>query len=324
MPAESSFAFGPDDGLIGTMTLPDRVASRPRRIGLLLFNAGVIHRIGPHRLNVKLARTACELGVPSLRFDIHGQGDSARAQGRLGYLDQVVQDLRVAMDELARRGSVDRFAILGFCSGAPSALRTALTDPRVASILLYDGFTYPTLKSRLRRYALRIRQHGLARAVGNWLLHNDSSARAWLLRPSRAWRSLLDRVSSEERKMQGDISQGELVRALNILVERGVRVTVLHSGDGFEQRNYASQFRDATKRYGLSPDVVTSFLPQINHVVTSLKAQQAFCDYVIGCWLRDACSTRPLGESAPARPQATPSRLDAVTTLQRLEQERVR
>lgn len=324
MPAESSFAFGPDAGLIGTLTLPDRVAARPRRIGLILFNAGVIHRIGPHRLNVKLARSASELGVPTLRFDIHGQGDSARAHGRLGYLDQVVCDLRAAMDELGSRGSVDGFAILGFCSGAPSALRTALTDPRVVSILLYDGFTYATLKSRLRRYALRIRQHGLARALRNWLHRNVSSARDGLRHPWLASKRMLDRASFGQREIPGEIRQAELVRALNNLVERGVRVTVLQSGDGFEHRNYASQFRDATRRHGLSPDVATPFLPQINHVVTSLKAQQVFCDYVIGRWLREAQATDgAVGPPLPS-PHCSPSPPGSVKTPQRLEKEQAR
>ena len=51
---EHSLAFGPNSGLIGTICLPD--SPQKCGVGVVLFNSGVVHRIGPHRFNVRLAR----------------------------------------------------------------------------------------------------------------------------------------------------------------------------------------------------------------------------------------------------------------------------
>ncbi|MGA8008355.1 MAG: alpha/beta hydrolase, partial [Thiomonas sp.] len=76
------------------MTFPASGTASPPPFGVLLFNAGVIHRVGAHRVNVKLARALAADGIATLRCDLHGMGDSLRADGRLSYKDQVVADLR--------------------------------------------------------------------------------------------------------------------------------------------------------------------------------------------------------------------------------------
>ena len=97
---ETTSTFGAQGDLLGTITFPEAGRSAPPPFGVLLFNAGVIHRVGAHRVNVKLARAFAADGVATLRFDLHGMGDSLRADGRLSYKEQVVADLRAAMDLL--------------------------------------------------------------------------------------------------------------------------------------------------------------------------------------------------------------------------------
>ncbi len=294
---EQSFAFGSDHGLVGTLTRPSCTAGANAPQGLLLFNAGVLPRTGPHRINVKLARGLASKGVATLRFDLHGHGDSARADGHLGYYQQADSDLREAMDELGRRAGARKFAILGFCSGAYPAFRAALADPRVNAVLLYDGFVYPTRRATMRRYRMRIRQYGLTRAVGGWLWRGTSGALARLAAGLRDWRSAF----GSTQRVSEVISRAELVRGLNTLVERGVRVTVLAAGDSLERTNYTGQFRDATSKYGLSDRVITEFLPEINHVATSLRSQQLFLDFVVERWLQlDAAAQAPLPQTDAA------------------------
>ena len=110
---ERSFAFGQNDGLIGTVCLPQHRQGDGAKIGVLLFNAGVVHRIGPHRINVRLARQLAESGIPSIRFDLAGQGDSARAQGKLGFKEQAVEDIQAAMGSLGNAANVSRFVLFG-------------------------------------------------------------------------------------------------------------------------------------------------------------------------------------------------------------------
>ena len=42
----------------------------------MLLNSGAVRRIGPQRMWVEAARRWAALGVPTLRFDVVGVGDS--------------------------------------------------------------------------------------------------------------------------------------------------------------------------------------------------------------------------------------------------------
>ena len=54
-----------------------------RAARIVIFNAGAVHRVGPNRMTVTLARRLAAMGLPSLRFDLEGLGDSVlREPGR--------------------------------------------------------------------------------------------------------------------------------------------------------------------------------------------------------------------------------------------------
>lgn len=95
---ERSIAFGANNGLIGTICEPSALSSNDGGLGWILFNAGVVHRVGPHRINVRLARMLANQGIASIRFDLAGLGDSSRADGQLPFEAQAVSDLSSAMD----------------------------------------------------------------------------------------------------------------------------------------------------------------------------------------------------------------------------------
>ena len=69
--------------LVGILTEPAR--RDPKLPGALLLSPGLKHRVGPHRLHLKLARLYAGLGMPVFRFDYHGTGDSeGELPGRRG------------------------------------------------------------------------------------------------------------------------------------------------------------------------------------------------------------------------------------------------
>ena len=92
--------LGAEGHLVGTLVQPTGPSAS---VGVLFVNAGVIHRIGPHRIHVKIGRVLAQDGVPSLRLDLTGLGDSGRAGGADGMLAQVRRDIRAALDLLAQR-----------------------------------------------------------------------------------------------------------------------------------------------------------------------------------------------------------------------------
>ncbi len=264
---ELSLAFGPGDELLGTVCLPDRLADAAP--GVLLFNAGMLHRIGPHRVQVKLARNLAERGVASLRFDMHGLGDSARASGQLPLAAQMQEDLRAALDALGREAGVDTFAVFGFCSGIEPSFRLAQADARVRVLALYDGFDLMNGLSRIRYYLRRLRQHGVGR-VG-WAHY---ARRARLL-----WGELLVRLRDRDGQAldaaDEALSVTRLLQGMGRLAADGARVTLIHAGSAFGVRDGQAQMRAALDRHG-ARQVHAVFLDQVDHLVTSSAAQQAF------------------------------------------------
>ena len=267
---ERSLSFGSNAELVGTLCLPEQQASSAP--GVVLFNAGLLHRVGPHRVQVRLARALAARGQPSLRFDLHGLGDSARASGALGHGAQALADLRDALEALREHADVDRFAVLGFCSGIVPAFRLAEADSRVRVLALYDGFDLLNSISRLRYYLGRLLEHGL-----------DRTAMAHYLRRARlTWGALMLRLrdvssTGASGSDADDLSVPALLAGLAALNASGVQVSLINAGSAFGVRDGQAQMRAALDRHG-ARDVRAVFLDDVDHLLTSLAAQRTFID----------------------------------------------
>lgn len=135
-PAESQSKGGagaPAD-LPATSVQPASPAPNRDKPAIVLLNAGSVHRVGPNRSFVRMARRWAALGYPVLRMDMSGIGDSPHAEGcpeNLPYPRDAVLDAQAAMNALSERGIASRFILAGLCSGADIAFRTAVLDSRV-------------------------------------------------------------------------------------------------------------------------------------------------------------------------------------------------
>lgn len=142
MTLERAHTFGDDAGLFGVVTTPE--TPRPDAPAVVLLNAGLVHRIGPFRMHVELARRLAKAGFFVLRLDQSALGDSLPRRGGLGYEERAVIDARQAMDFLEQRYERSRFVVAGLCAGAMNAHRVAVSDPRVVAGCLLDGYAYRT------------------------------------------------------------------------------------------------------------------------------------------------------------------------------------
>lgn len=270
---ERSIAFGPGNGLVGTICLPEAGAARPA-VGQVLFNAGVVHRVGPHRINVRLARALARRGIPSIRFDLSGQGDSARPRGDLPFEGQAVEDLRASMDALTAASGAQRHAIFGFCSGGCHGYATAQADERVAGLVLYDTYIYPTPRSRLNRALTPIREKGVVTFT------------LGVLRRLLAARWLLGRDPKGAFDRQGNVgyfrlpTKAEFARTVRALHDRGTRVALMYSC-GFPAYNYAGQFRDAFRGTGIDGIVSCDYFQDMGHSATVTAAQARFIERLV-------------------------------------------
>jgi pimeloyl-ACP methyl ester carboxylesterase len=263
---ESTFLFGAGSGLVGTLTQPQVTALSRRGFAVILFNAGIVPRLGPNRLNVRLARALAESGFPVLRFDLSGRGDSAPARGMESFEKQAVIDLRAAMDALAQRSGAHRFLIMGICSGAENAYHTALVDERIVGLSLLDPYHYPTLRTHLIRYKHRAKVHGgVVKASLSWL---------WLR--MLPW---LGRKQPEKDWAEPDFGSirpkaEDYAARLRQLLDRGVAIDILYSGSFIETYNYANQFADVFGRFGLLKKLTCEFRPDIDHTISSPAMQR--------------------------------------------------
>jgi pimeloyl-ACP methyl ester carboxylesterase len=134
------------NGLFAMATQPETSTGLPV---VVLLNAGLVHRVGPFRLYVPLARTLAAAGFPVVRFDQPGVGDAPNKDDP----DEARVMSRI-FDELAGILYTNDFIVGGLCAAADLAWRVAHQDRRVRGLLLLDpvalgGFWFQLGKIRL-------------------------------------------------------------------------------------------------------------------------------------------------------------------------------
>jgi alpha-beta hydrolase superfamily lysophospholipase len=143
---ETPVRFGPDRRLFGMLCRPRD--STPGTV-VLLGNAGHDPHYASARHAVTLSRKLAARGMASLRLDYAGLGDSIGPAGKERMLSHVFAvdrgpDVSAAVDTLQGMG-YRHFGIEGLCSGAFHAFRTALSEPRINTVLVVNlpFFTLP-------------------------------------------------------------------------------------------------------------------------------------------------------------------------------------
>jgi pimeloyl-ACP methyl ester carboxylesterase len=133
--------------LAGVLAQPTASPASEAAICAVLLNAGAVRRIGPNRMWVEAARRWAALGVPSLRLDAVGLGDSdgdERLYYRTSefYRHEIAEQVLAALDELESRGLPGRFLVGGLCSGAYWGFHAALADERVRGLILVNLWSF--------------------------------------------------------------------------------------------------------------------------------------------------------------------------------------
>ena len=167
--------------LFGILHVPGRATTD---LAVILLSPGVKMRVGPERLYCTLTERLVALGLPVLRFDFYGLGDS---EGELTEelmkdvynhieVGRFVDDTIDAMDWMAREHGSRRFILSGLCGGAITGLLAAKHDPRVAGLLALA--ITPVLASRSANPSLYITS-GQAAELRRTYLSKLVSPRAW-------------------------------------------------------------------------------------------------------------------------------------------------
>ncbi|BAU47908.1 hydrolase [Sulfurifustis variabilis] len=199
---EEPFEFRGRDGAVRRGILTPAEPGRSNGTGIVLLPAGLKYRIGPHRLNVTLARRLAPVGYTVLRFDPCGVGESdgALPAGPLRELWRTVEQGRFVDDtlhaarDLRERCGLQRLVLGGLCGGAVTALLAAALAPELIDgvLSINTAVTFSTDTKPARRPMGRIQAR-----------HNFKGYLRKLLAPA-AW----------ARIVRGDSDYSEITRTV--------------------------------------------------------------------------------------------------------------
>ena len=288
---ERARRFGDGGTLVGVVTEP--AAGVVPRAAVVLLNAGVVHRAGPNRMHVEIARGLAAMGFLAVRVDLSGLGDSESRRDSTPFERAAVLETQDVMSALAADYGVTRFVTAGLCSGAVVAFNTAVADERVTGAVLINpqGFVssaewnaYIVSRAQARRYW---RQKLLSARSWRQALTGKSQYR---LLAGVMKRRATEMVSRNEAVTQ--VADG-LAAQFARLETRGVKL-LLACSEGDLGLDYLKAILG--RSFGRSATMATAMLPQGDHSLTMGVSLRRFRSALEG-WARpllnDPGTSRP-------------------------------
>jgi pimeloyl-ACP methyl ester carboxylesterase len=331
---EEALSFGDGGRLFGILTEGEETSGSSTVV--VFLNAGANHRVGPNRLYVSLARNLAARGFPAFRFDVGGLGDGGPAPGMTEnrvYSKDSVADVRAAMTFLTSIRDVQRFVLVGICSGGFLAFHTSAEDPRAVGQIVINPQTFEwkqgdslelaikkshkstryyrramwlprvwTLALRgevdFRSVAGALRKHFATRGVARW---RDLMAR---------WRGLPGVRTEVERVFRSVSERGERSLLVFSSNDGGLDMIEEHLGEG------ASSMRD-------NANFRLEIVEGADHTFTQIRAQEHLGTLVtrfLEAWsggsdtLGHGGSHAPLSDRLPRAPLAARAIITRATT----------
>jgi pimeloyl-ACP methyl ester carboxylesterase len=236
----------------------------------VFLNAGFLHRVGPHRLHVCLARDLSRMGFSSLRVDLAGRGDSP-PHPDLTYPQSVAVDFREISNVLESRLGRLPLVLAGLCSGAHNAVRLTPEEPRVVGMVLLDPICFPDEDFRVRaviqKYTnpalyiawLKHRLQALTILCGGKQEENDSVDE---LTPDR------NLIVEQVRAAWGVPNREQLQAAFQSICEREGRVMSVFTRSALQYYNQTGQLGRVLGVEGYEQFCTEMFWPQADHTFT--------------------------------------------------------
>jgi hypothetical protein len=283
---ERALLFGEGKGLVGIVSDADGGNASPT--GVLLLNAGVLHRVGPNRVHVRLARALADGGLVAMRFDFSGLGDSRPARDALPFAERARQEIQAATEALGALRGCRRFLLMGICSGADAALRAAARDERVVGAALIEAYA----ERRPGFLAYSYRRKLLSPRAWLRLLAGRSELWSSLRRPSAAAPGgAPDPGPPAEAPSDSSLlpSPAEMRDEIRGLLGRGAHICFVYSADSPAYFNYRTLLGRELRPALRSGRARLEVLRGTDHVFTPLAVQDRLVEALVA-WAREAAS----------------------------------
>lgn len=130
--------FFPSDGQRLFGLFHEAAGDNPRGLGWVFCHPFAEEKLWAHRVYVNMAREFARHGMPVLRFDYRGYGDS-EGQFEHSTLSGQVEDIQVAIEILRTRAPrLRHIGLLGLRYGSTLALLAAADNPGIDHLILWD------------------------------------------------------------------------------------------------------------------------------------------------------------------------------------------
>jgi hypothetical protein len=273
--------FGKLKSLIGIITEP---SGEYNTTAVLFLNAGLLHRIGPNRLYVKMARNLADHGIISFRFDLSGIGDSKARIDNLPFEKSSIEEVQEAISYLMSVKNVTDIILIGLCSGADTAFRTSLIDNRITGMIGINGYYI--------KYDLR---QQLREKIGNSVQERYYRTRIF---DYRSWIRFLSGKSNfkvfkkiVKKKMmtifKNDTSSDtpkSFTGSWHLLREKAIKSLIVFSEGSITLDFFRNVHIHEINKLKLNNDIKVEVINHVDHVFTLLWSQD-FLNNIINQWI---------------------------------------
>ncbi|MFC6669025.1 hydrolase 1, exosortase A system-associated [Marinobacterium aestuariivivens] len=242
-------------------------------IGVIVVVGGPQYRVGSHRQFVHLARALAGQGIPVLRFDVTGMGDSS---GEKKAFDELDADIAAAVDCFQQQcPELEKIVLWGLCDGASAALIYAHRDPRLAGLVLLN----PWLENRQAKAKARVSHYYRRRLLDPGFWRKALQGKGNLLGGARGfagtvWQALVgDKGAADTRAASDRCYQQRMLDGLRHY--RG-KVLLLLSGNDLTAQEFSLQLaRDPAWAQLLEERPVSRVcLDEADHTCSSRQAKE--------------------------------------------------
>ncbi len=248
---EEVFRYGENDRGFGMMSLPAMPDKAPVAV---LFNAGLIHREGPYRLNVLISRALAHCGFIAIRIDLSGKGDTPAREGLLNR-ESVALDWNYIKKSIHARFGKRNLILMGLCSGADNAIKIAAEEKDVKGLILLDSISIRD--AQFHRRALRAKLTDIRK----WLALPAILSRRFL----RVFR-LAHNTSAQMASLRDEPTTDDLLRCFTHIVSTQGQVLAFFTSHALGHYNQQGQFARALNIAGLENCCEEVFWPQVQHL----------------------------------------------------------
>lgn len=274
---EQALLLGRRNSLVGIVA--QSAAAPLKDLGIVILNSGIIHRVGPNRLFVRLARLLAAEGYLVMRFDLSGIGDSeARADG-LAPLEAALADIREVLDSLEATRNVGRVILVGLCSGADHSVIYSAQDRRVAGMVLIDPSVPRTWGYYVRHYRGRLLKWQSWR---NFALGRHPF---WKAVRGSVGRRTAARIEDPELRPWTDVQVPQVrhlfENAYARTVAAGVRILGVFTGGRQAQHNHSRQLLEAFPRVAFGSQLRLEYMRSADHTFGSERDRSRLMQLVV-------------------------------------------